>query len=141
MKLFSSYKDKWDNHIDTVYEELPRVRDLIFPFFVAVVGWIVWFSEIYLISKLFGIDVPYHYFILIVAVANIIASMPISIYGLGTREIALIGLFSIYFISPEKIVSLSLFWFVLIWVFPSIIGAGVTIFESKNYKVKNPKAQ
>jgi len=71
---------------------------------------------------------------LIVAVANVIASIPITIYGLGTREIALIGLLSTYSIAPENIVSLSLFWFVLIWLFPSIIGLGVTILESGNGK-------
>ena len=32
---------------------------------------------------------------MIIAVANVIAVIPITIYGLGTREITLIGLFSI----------------------------------------------
>ena len=64
-----------------------------------------------------------------VAIANVIASLPITIYGLGTREIAMISLFSIFNVSPEKIVSLSLFWFVIIWLLPSIIGAAITVKE------------
>ena len=64
-------------------------------------------------------------------IANVVASLPITLYGLGTREISMISLFSIYNITPEKIVSLSLFWFVIIWLLPSIIGAAITLKETK----------
>jgi hypothetical protein len=134
LRLFSSYKEKWGEHIDTLYDELPSVKDLVYPLLVSIVGWIVWFSEIYLISQLFNIHLPYFDFILVVAVTNVIASMPISIYGLGTREITMIGLLSIYNIAPENVVSLSLFWFVIIWIFPSVIGAGVTMLEGRENK-------
>ena len=133
-KLFYSVKERWNGHIDALYAELPSFTDVILPFFVSVVGWIVWFSELYLLSFLFNVNVPYIDFILIIAVANVIASIPITIYGLGTREAALIGLFSIYSVSQENVIALSLFWFVLIWLFPSIIGAGVTLLESKSIK-------
>jgi hypothetical protein len=44
----------------------------------------------------------------------VIASIPISIYGLGTREAALITIFSFFDVIPENVVILSLFWFVII---------------------------
>ena len=137
-KIFNPYKDRWTGHIDALYEDIPLVKDLMYPFFISVIGWIVWFSELYLISKLFSIDVLYIYFILIIAVANVIASIPITIYGLGTREMALIGLFSLFGVAPENVISLSLFWFVVVWLFPSIIGAIVTLFESRQ-KQSNKK--
>ena len=68
------------------------------------------------------------------AVADVIASIPISIYGLGTREAALIPLFSMFStstITNEQIVSLSLFWFVIIWLSPSVIGAVITAVETR----------
>ena len=65
------------------------------------------------------------------AVSDVIASVPISIYGLGTREAALISMFNILNVESEKIVSLSLFWFVIIWLVPSIIGSFVTLIETK----------
>ncbi len=133
-KLLISYKDKWHGHINNLYEDLPTVKDLIPPFFVSFFGWILWLSELYLISTLFSIDVPYHYFILIIAVANVIASIPITICGLGTREVAMIGLFSIFNIGQENVLGFSLFWFVISWLIPSLIGAGVTIHETR----KNP---
>jgi ubiquinone/menaquinone biosynthesis C-methylase UbiE len=65
------------------------------------------------------------------AVGDVVASIPISIYGLGTREAALISMFSIYNVIPEKILAFSLFCVVIIWLFPSVIGVIVTAFETK----------
>ncbi len=76
------------------------------------------------------------YFIAIISIVNIIASIPITLYGLGTREIALISLFSIFNIFPEKIVSLSLFWFLIIWLIPSIFGGIITIREGYYKDIK-----
>ncbi|UCF12020.1 MAG: flippase-like domain-containing protein [Thermoplasmatales archaeon] len=133
-KLLLPYRDKWHAHINNLYKDIPTVKDLIPPIFVSFFGWILWFSELYLISSLFSIDIPYHYFILIIAVASIIASLPITFHGLGTREAAMIGLFSIFGVGQENVLGFSLFWFVLFWLIPSLIGAGVTIHETR----KNP---
>jgi len=77
-------------------------------------------------------------FILIIAIGNVVAYLPITIYGLGTREITMIRLFSIFNVVPEKIVSLSLFWFVITWLFPSLLVATVTVREGKWFD--NPKS-
>jgi len=129
--IFSVVKDRLEDPIETFYENLPSFKDVLLPFFLSIFGWIVRFSELYLISRLFDIEVPYISFIFIIAVANVVASLPISIYGLGTREITLISLFSIFAVAPEKIISLSLFWFAVIWLLPSVVGAVITFFESK----------
>jgi len=129
--IFSLVKDRLEDPIETFYENLPSFKDVLLPFFLSVIGWIIRFSEIYLISLLFNFDVPFISFIFIIAVADVVSSLPISIYGLGTREATLLSLFSIYAITSEEIISLSLFWFAVIWVLPSIIGAIITAFESK----------
>ena len=122
-------------HIDKLYKDIPTIKDLIFPIIITLLGWILMFSELYIISNLFFIDIPYHYFILIIAITNVIALLPITIHGLGTREAALLGLFSIFNVPQENAIGFSFFWFVIFWLFPSIIGSFVTINESR----KNPK--
>lgn len=129
--IFSVVKDRLEDPIDTFYENLPSFKDVLLPFFLSIFGWIIRFSELYLISRLFDIKVPYISFIFIIAVANVVASLPISIYGLGTREVTLISLFSIFAVTSEKIIGLSLFWFAVIWLLPSVVGAVITAFESK----------
>lgn len=130
-RIFAALKDKIEDPIESFYENLPSFKDVLLPFAISIVGWIIRFSELYIISILFDIHVPYPYFIIIVAVADVIATIPISIFGLGIREGSMITLFSIYSVVPEKILSLSLFWFVLVWFFPSVVGAIITVFESK----------
>lgn len=130
-RIFKAIKDRLMDSIDSFYEDLPRFKHIIIPFGISIIGWIVSFIELYLISKLFLIDVPFIYFILIIAIANVIASLPITIYGLGTREASIISMLSIFNIAPEKVLALLLFWFTIIWITPSIIGAVLTCLETK----------
>lgn len=130
-RIFETVKNRLEDPIESFYENLPGFRDVLLPFSISIVGWIVRFSEFYIVSRLFFIDVPYIYFIFIIAIADVVATLPISIYGLGTREATLLTLFSIFTIVPEKILSLSLFWFAVVWLSPSIIGAFITVIESK----------
>ncbi len=50
----------------------------------------------------------------------------------------MIRLFSVFNVVPEKIVSLSLFWFVITWLFPSLLVAAVVVREGKWFD--NPKS-
>jgi glycosyltransferase 2 family protein len=117
--------------LESFFDELPSFRALILPFIVSIMAWLLYFTEFYLVSRLFMIDVPFLYFILMAAITNVVTLIPISIYGLGTREATMISLFSLFGIPKEQIVSLSLFWFVLIWMIPSLAGAFVTLREHK----------
>jgi uncharacterized protein (TIRG00374 family) len=130
-RIFANIKDRIENSIDTFYEDLPTFKDTLLPFILSFIGWGVKYFELYLIAQLFSINIPFWDFILILAVTDCIASIPISIYGLGTREATLITMFSMFNISREQIVSLSLFWFILIWLTPSVIGIFVTMHETK----------
>ena len=131
LNIFSKLKDRLEDPVETFFENLPSLKDIILPFSLSILGWVIRFSELYLVSKLFDIQVPYISFIFIISVAYVVASLPISIYGLGTREATLITLFSIFAVTSEKIISLSLFWFAVIWLLPSVVGAVITAFESK----------
>ena len=130
-RLFAAVKEKLIESLDSFYEDLPRFKDVLIPFIISIIGWIVRFAELFFISKLFSIEVPFVYFILIIAVANVIASLPITIYGLGTREASLITMFLFFEVVPEKVLGLSLFWFTIIWFSPSVTGAIITYFETK----------
>ena len=81
---------------------------------------------------MFNVNIPLLYFICIIVISDIVAAIPISIYGIGLRDGALITLFyELYEISSPVILGLSMYWFVVFWVIPSVIGAFVTMFETK----------
>jgi len=133
-RVFAAVKDRLINSLDSFYEDLPRFYDVIIVFIISIIGWFVSSTELYFISRLFNFDTPFFYFIFIFIVADVIASIPISIYGLGTREVTLIAIFSFFDVAPENVLSLSLFWFVIIWLTPSVIGAFITYIETKKFK-------
>lgn len=132
-RIFANIKDKVEGSIDSFYEDLPRFRDVLFPFAISITGWFLKYLIFFFVAKMFLINVAFIDFIFIMAVVDVIASIPISIYGLGTREASLIAMFAVFNVTKEPIVSLSLFWFVVIWVTPSVIGAFITFFESKKF--------
>jgi len=123
--------------IDSFYEDFPKIKFLKIPFILSITGWFLQFFILFLIARLFSINIDIISFIAIISIAKIFASIPITIYGLGTREMALIALFSLFNIIPEKIVSLSLFWFLIAWLIPSILGGLITIREGYDKDIKN----
>jgi len=133
-RVFSTLKHRLEGYIDSFYEDLPRFRDVLIPFSISILSWILKYIMIFYIATLFKIEIPMIDLILILAVSDVVASAPISIYGLGTRELSLLSLLSIFSVTKEQVVSLSLFLFVILWLFPSIIGAIVTIFETKRFE-------
>ena len=120
--FFNPFREKLHQSIESMFTSMPRSWDLLLPFILSLVGWILQFTALFFVARLFSVDVPFLYFICIIAISNIVASVPITIYGLGLREYILITLFSLFLVKGETILSLSLFWFVIIWLTPSIFG-------------------
>ena len=130
-QIFSTVRDRLENSIDSFYEDLPKFKDVLLPFGLSLTGWFLKFIILFFIAKLFSIEISLVYFIFIIAVGDVISSIPISIYGIGTRDAALITMFTVFGVAKEPVFSFTLFWFVVFWLTPSIIGAFVTIRESK----------
>jgi uncharacterized protein (TIRG00374 family) len=115
-----------DQFVDTFYNDFPRIRDYIQPFLLGIPAWVIIYSQIYLLGISLDIEVPYVLFLVMYPIANIIAFIPISAAGLGTREAALVFLFSLHGVAPEKAVALSLAGHLLRFV--------ISLVESKNSK-------
>ena len=135
-QIFQFIQRYMDDSIESFFDDLPTFRSLLLPFLVSFLGWFVFFTELFLIAQLFAIHVPYVTFLFMLAIAATIATIPISLYGLGTRDATLVALLSLYQVPPENSVSFTLFWFMIFWVTPSLIGAVITIFESKKLPVR-----
>jgi len=149
-RIFSGLRDRLEDSIDSFHEDIPGFKDVLLPFGLSVSGWILKYTMLFFIAQMFQIHIPFVYFIAIMAVVDVIASIPISSYGLGIRDGSLLYLLTQFVfidgkmisidrlgtvsstshISAEQVVSFSLFLFVIIWLIPSIIGAFVTLYET-----------
>jgi uncharacterized membrane protein YbhN (UPF0104 family) len=81
--------------------------------------------EIYILSIALGINVPIIYFFIFVPIINALVAIPITIAGLGLREISFVTLFDMFFlklgVTSHQAVSLSLLAFSVLMLV-SLVG-------------------
>ncbi|MGD9107978.1 MAG: lysylphosphatidylglycerol synthase transmembrane domain-containing protein [Gammaproteobacteria bacterium] len=75
--------------------------------FLTVISYAIFFVQCYIIALAIGIKITFLLLIPIMAIANLVSFLPISISGLGTRDAALLFLLTHYHNSPEAIITYS----------------------------------
>ncbi len=105
-------------------EGVAQLRDykLIIPILLSVLAYFILFSQAFLIAKSLAIPIDFLNVTLCMAIANVVALIPISVTGIGTRELALISLFSILNLSKESAVALSVLFLFLSNISSGFIG-------------------
>lgn len=127
-------KTKVDKSIDAFYEDIPRLKDLVIPYLLEYVVWIIMGAQVYIIALGFSINIPFHQFMLIYMISFIAGIIPISIGGLGVREGTLVLLLIKFNVAPDVSFVISIIGFLLTNLIPGIIGWGLSINQKPNLK-------
>ncbi|MFW6326675.1 MAG: lysylphosphatidylglycerol synthase transmembrane domain-containing protein [Bacteroidota bacterium] len=69
-----------------------------------------------------GFTFNFKHYILFISITNILSFLPISIAGLGTREAAMIFLFSLFGLQPQSAVAFSMLIFAVFYIFGGLLG-------------------
>ncbi|MEK6913533.1 MAG: lysylphosphatidylglycerol synthase transmembrane domain-containing protein [Nanoarchaeota archaeon] len=125
-------KEKSRNLFNSFYEDIPPLSYLLFYFIVNLITWVVNYAIVYLIGLSLGINVNFFYFLMILPISTLVAQIPITIDGFGTREVTLIGLFGILGISAIKVFSMSMLSIIIVNIIPSLIAIIFILSERKN---------
>lgn len=118
------YQDLWKLNFQDFFRDFKiyKFGDYVFLFFLTLVNWFVFYFMIYLFAREIGISqVPVLYFFSSLAIASLTALLPISVMGLGTRDAALLAMFSLFKVPAESTVAVSMFILFLTF-FHSAIG-------------------
>lgn len=75
----------------------------------------------YILFGAFNIDIPYRAALLLMPLTMMVASLPITVSGLGTREVSTIVLFARH-ASPEKLLGVGLSVFFVNFLLPALLG-------------------
>jgi len=126
------FKEKSRALFNSFYEDIPPVSSLMFYFIINFITWIVNYAIVYFVGLSLGINVSFAYFLIILPISTLIAQIPITIDGFGTREITLIGLFGILGISAIKVFSMSVLSILIVNVVPSLIAIIFILSERKD---------
>jgi len=133
----SRLKEHMAKEFEHFYENIPPLKKLIKPLAIEVFSYSLFFTQIYIVSISLSISIPYFNFIFIYPISSLIGMIPITISGFGTREGALITLLSIYGVTKEKAVALSLTGYFITIFIPAMIGGILSIFYGRYISTKN----
>jgi uncharacterized protein (TIRG00374 family) len=128
-KSFIKKKAQLRNKIEERFEDFYiGINQLINPKlllsgFLTCLSYTVFFIQCYLIALAMGISINFITITLFMAISNLISFIPISISGLGTRDAALIYLFSLINLTPELAVSYAFLVFITFFVCGGLMGA------------------
>jgi len=114
------------------YEDMPKKRYLFLFFSIYIINWIVAYSVMFFIGLSVQINnVSFFYFLAILPIATLVAQIPITISGLGTRELTIIGLFGILGVEATKVFSMSIIGLFIGSIIPAIIGFFLSLINGK----------
>ena len=122
-KLFNifvpqKYQKSWKINFQDFINDLKiyKLKNYLIIFLITTFSWVFYYLQMYILAKGAGLSVPFLYLAISVTVAGFITLIPISISGIGTRDIALILLFSPFLIAKEQVIAFSaLILLMLIW--------------------------
>jgi uncharacterized protein (TIRG00374 family) len=118
-------KEKSKELFDSFYEDMPSLGFLSFVFIINIINWIIDYIAIYFISLSLGIEIGYIPFLVIMIISTLVAQIPITINGLGTREYTLINLFGLPMfgsIESVKVFSMSILNIIITMIVPAIFA-------------------
>ena len=125
-------KEKSKVLFNSFYEDIPSLPFLFGALLINLIAWIFNYLNIYLIGLALGINVKFVYFLIILPIATLIAQIPITINGFGTRELTLIGLFGVLGVEATRVFSMSILNIIVTNVIPSLIALILIWSERKN---------
>ena len=80
----------------------------------------------FLICRSLDVDISFRLVLFLLPITVIIANLPVAVFGLGTREAAILLLF--YGISSKaKLLGCSLLYSLIFYVFPAFVGLSCTV--------------
>lgn len=120
-KVKSNIAEKFDDFYEAI-NQLINYK-LIITVLLTCVSYLIFFIQCYLIAIALGISINFITIIFFMAISNLISFIPISISGLGTRDVTLIYLFSLIGLKAELAVSYAFLVFIIFYVCGGLMGA------------------
>jgi uncharacterized protein (TIRG00374 family) len=117
------YKTTIDKSVESLYQDIPKIKDMLIPFLIEIIVWILAAIQVYIIAQAFLINITFYEFILISIISVVISNIfPISIGGLGIREGAFIFLLSKFGVQSAIAFVISISGFLVKILIPGLIG-------------------
>ncbi|UCB57008.1 MAG: flippase-like domain-containing protein [Candidatus Omnitrophota bacterium] len=124
INLFKKYKYRLKFH----YEEFSgSIKEMNIGRALLLIGItlssaLLYFWQCYWLISLLGLKIPFLTVVLFISILNLVNLLPITVMGIGTREVTLIYLFSLIGLSAEEATAASFLLFVSFYLLTGIIA-------------------
>ena len=99
---------------------------------ITVIAWLIYFFQIYLISLSLDLKLSYFYTVIIVSISSMVALLPVTILGIGTRDITIISLLKQLGIAQEIGFTFSFMILFITYINSLLCLLFINIFEKKD---------
>lgn len=131
------YREPIFREFHAFYGRLPRLSSLAVPFILGFVSYVLYFLQIYIVALSFDIAVTPFHFVLVYPVAALLALIPITISGFGTREYLLIALLGAYGVTEHVAVAISLSGYLVTLFIPALVGGVFSVRREAKKQITN----
>jgi len=98
--------------------------------FLNLFAWVVSYFVPYIIARSIGLNISILYFLLLIPIIGVVEVLPISLFGIGSRDITLLVLFSPLGLKKEEIIGISML-LLLISMIPRTLAGFLISWKSK----------
>jgi len=107
-------------------------KSVIYALIIGIITWFISVFQYYLLALSINLNLSYMFLFSAMAVVALLDALPISFSGIGTRDLALITLFSTISISKEYAISYSFLVLLFSYVFIGLFGAFLLLRNTNN---------
>lgn len=117
------YQKSWQINFQDFINDLKiyKLKEYLIIFIITTLSWVFYYSQMYILAKGTNLNIPFLYLAVSVTIAGFVTLIPVSISGIGTRDAALIFLFSPFLIPKEQVIIFSAL-ILLMTLFAALIG-------------------
>ena len=119
------YKERVKSHYLEFFISIKKMKKtslLIFSLAISISSWFVSISASYVLSLSLGLNIPFEFFFLVHPIITLLDILPISVSGIGTRELVLIFLFSFYSVPAETAIAFGIIYMLIAYWAIALIG-------------------
>jgi uncharacterized protein (TIRG00374 family) len=117
------YREGIDQSIELLYEDMPKIREMLYPIILDVIAWIIIGTQVFIIAQAFSIDIPYIVFLMLHTISVVAYGiLPITVGGLGIREGIFVFLLLPFGVEAEVAFVISLCGYLVKMIIPALGG-------------------
>jgi len=132
-RIFSRIRPKLESFHQILVSYRYKVKHLSISFFYSLLLQLIFIVSIYFVSLSLGLNLKFYMFIFVVPFTSLVASIPISIGGIGIRENAMVFAVMSFGVVESQA---TLFSFIILFIilFNGLLGGIVYLFKNVFYK-------